>query len=212
MPSLVYQVVVACASGLLLGAGPAARAQAPGRAAPPAGPASYRYVPTAALRQQTVRAVARQLQASDPTQAQAVRRHFGPGQADYDQLYTALLRASGLTDNDAASALALYLEAGYRIVNDVVDDGVVTPAMERGLRRQAAGLLAHQPGLRTPGAVARLGEQLKLQSVLLTLDWQAARASRQLPAFRATVARQLQRAYGFDMRVLRITTQGLAEQ
>ncbi|MGI4834408.1 MAG: hypothetical protein ACRYFK_13210 [Janthinobacterium lividum] len=218
MPCYLPGPLATCLAGLgLLLAAPAAAQQlrlAPlrtGQLPPaPAGPArSFRYVPTAALRRQAVQAVATRLQARSPAEAQLVRATFGPGQADYAPLYAALLRNSGLADNDAAGALALYLEAGYRVVHNITDDDVVTASQEQALRAQAARLLAPTARRRPPAAVAHLGEELKLQSVLLVLAWQTAQKSAATLDFRSTIAQQFRAEYGLDLREVRLTNQGL---
>ena len=169
------------------------------------------YTPSATLRQQLVQDMGRKLQASNPAAGQAFANALGPGKADYDQLFGEMVKASGLPANNAATALAAYLEVGYAIVNDVQDDKSITPAMDQGLQRQAASLLSGNRSLTSSAAVARLGEEMKLQTVLLYLGWQSVRKSGQTAQFRSNIAQQF-RQKGLDMSLLRLTTQGLVKK
>jgi hypothetical protein len=166
------------------------------------------YSGTPALRQQIVRSAAAKLQATNPTQATALTAAFGPGKADYGQLYAAAIKGSGLRDNDAASAFAAYLEMGYAIANNLPDTRTISATMERGLRTQAAGLIGER--LRSQAAVAQFGEEMKLQAVLLLLGWQSSQKAGPASAARygRSVAERFRQS-GLDMSLLRIDEQGL---
>jgi hypothetical protein len=172
---------------------------------------SLAYTPSVALRQQTVQDMSRQMQASNPSAAQALTNAFGPGKSDYGQLFTELVKESGLPANNAATAFAAYLEIGYIVVNNVLDQRSITPAMDRALQRQTAGLLAQNKTLTSPATIAKFGETTKLQAILLFLGWQNAQKNGQTSQFRSTVAEQF-RKQGLDLSLVKLTTQGLVKK
>ncbi len=169
------------------------------------------YIPSATLRQQTVQELGRKLQASNPAAGQSFTNAFGPGKADYSQLFTEMVKQSGLPANNAATAFAAYLEIGYAIVNDVRNESSITPAMDRALQRQAAGILSKNKGLTSPTAVARFGEATKLQAIVLYLGWQSARQHGQASQFRQNIAQQF-RKQGLDLSLVKLTTEGLVKK
>ncbi len=172
---------------------------------------SLAYTPSAALRQQTVQDMSRQMKARNPAAGQALINAFGPGKSDYGQIFTELVKESGLPADNAATAFAAYLEIGYIVVNNVLDQRSITPAMDRGLQQQATGLLAQNKTLTSPAAVAKFGEATKLQAILLYLGWQNAQKSGQASQFRATIAEQF-RKQGLDLSLVKLTTQGLVKK
>lgn len=169
------------------------------------------YVPTAALRQQTVQEMGSKLQAKNPAAGKAFTAAFASGKADYSQVFREMVKPSGLPPDNAATAFAAYLEMGYAIVNKVQEEKLITPAMDRALQQQAAGILSQNQNLTSSVAVARLGEELKLQAVLLALGWQGARQGGQTEQFRTGIAQQF-RSQGLDMSAVRLTTQGLVKK
>jgi hypothetical protein len=169
------------------------------------------YAPSAVLRQQTVQAMSSQLQVSNPSAAQAFNKAFGPDKADYDQLFTEMVKASGLLANNAATAFAAYLEIGYIIVDNVQDQRSITPVVDQGLQQQATALLAQNKTLTPPTAMAKFGEATKLQTILMYLDWQNAQKSGQTSQFRSTIAEQF-RKQGFDLSLVKLTTQGIVKK
>ena len=170
------------------------------------------YQPTAALEQQTVQRLANKLQASRPAGAQAVQAAFGPGKASYGQLYRDATKTTPYAPNDAAAAMAAYLELGYQVVNNITSATAITPTQERGLRTQAAGILGQNAALGSAAAVARLGEELKLQTVVLLLGWQQSQKNGQAVTFRQQIAAQFRQQYGLDMSQLRVTNAGFAKK
>jgi len=175
-------------------------------------PARLTYTSTPSLRQQTVQNLAQRLQASNPMQAKALTTAFGPGKADYGQLYAAGLKGSGFQDNDAASALAAYLEMAYVVANNIQDTKAITPAVDRGLRTQAAGLLRKNTTLTDASAVAKLGEELKLQTVILLSGWQQSLKTGQTASFSSNIARQFSNQYRFDLTQVKLTEQGFTKK
>ncbi len=169
------------------------------------------YVPTAALRQQTVRDLGRQLQARNAAAGQAFNNAFGPGKADYGQLFQEMVKQSGLPANNAATAFAAYVEIGYMIVNNVQSESAITPGMDRALQRQMTTLLSQNSKFAAPTAVAQFGEATKLQAIMLYVGWQDARKSGQADQFRSNIAQQF-RKQGLDLSAVKLTEQGLARK
>jgi hypothetical protein len=142
--------------------------------------------------------------------AQAMASAFGPGKADYNQVYEGIIKGSGLRNNDFAAALASCILLSWMVANDVQDGNATTVPMAQGVRAQVAPLLAPKP---TPaGAAAQLGEELKLQTAILQAGWQAARKGGQLPAFRQRVGSSFQSQYHFDLTQMKLTDKGLAKR
>ncbi|RAK70569.1 DUF6683 family protein [Hymenobacter edaphi] len=176
-----------------------------------AGSARLSYTATPALRRQTVDNLARRMAANNAGQAQAMRTMFGPGgKADYSQLYRAGLKGSGFQDNDAASALASFMEVAYVVVNNIRDTKAITPAVDRGLRQQMAGLLARNAVAKSPAQLASLGEDLKLQTVILMAGWQESVQNGKADAFRGTIGQSFRSQFGLDLTQVRLTEHGFA--
>ena len=169
------------------------------------------YTPSAALRQQTLQTLNQQMQATDPAGAKVVAASFAPGKPDYDQLFANLVKDSGLPVNNTATAMTAYFEMGYAIVNDIQTPQITTPAQDRALYRELSGILSQNTTLKSPAAVAKLGEQLKLKTVVLAMGWQGARKDGKLSEFRNGVAEQFKKS-GLDMSQMRITEQGLVKK
>lgn len=170
------------------------------------------YTPTPALRQQTVQTYADRLRPSDPSTAQVTLDTFGPGKVDYAQVYRSMLAGTGLRENDAVDALALYMLLGYAIVHNVQDAKTITPAMARGVRAQVASTAGSSRAFAAPGAAAKLGEEIKLQAVVLQYGWEGAIKAGTLPAYRQRIAGMFSREYNLDMSQLKLTNQGLARK
>lgn len=182
-----------------------------GRANATARRVNLAYSPTAALQQQTVRDLSQQLQARSPAAVRAFNNTFGPGKADYGQLFQEMVKQSGLPANNAATAFAAYVEVGYMIVNDVQSESTITPAMDRALQRQMTILLNQNNKLTSPSAIAKFGETTKLQAILLYVGWQDARKSGQASRFRSNIAQQF-RQQGLDLSLVKLTAQGLSRK
>lgn len=168
------------------------------------------YTPSAALQQQTVQNLVTKMQSKNAQAARAVNNALGSGKASYNQLFSQLVRESGLPANNAATALAAYLEIGYMIVNNVQNG--ITPAMDRALQQQAAGILSKNPSLNSPATVAKMGEELKLQAIVLYLGWQSTlKTPTQLPQFQSGIAQQF-KAMGLDMSKVKLTEKGFEKR
>ncbi|WP_342644674.1 hypothetical protein [Mucilaginibacter sp. CSA2-8R] len=168
------------------------------------------YIPSAALQQQTVQNLVTKMQSKNAQAAQAVSNALGSGKASYGQLFSQMVRESGLPANNAATALAAYLEIGYMVVNNVQSG--ITPAMDRALQQQSAGILSQNRSLTTPATIAKLGEELKLQAVVLYLGWQSTLKNPvQLPQFRSGIAQQFA-AMGLDMSKVKLTENGFRKK
>ncbi len=174
--------------------------------------ASFAYVPTPALKQKTVQNYVAHLQPKSPAAAQAVATTFGPGKYDYGTIYRGLIDGYDLRENDAASALAAYMVLGYMVVNNVQTDKQVTPAMVRGVRTQLLPLLSKNARLSAPGVPAQLGEEMKLQCVVVQGGWQSAGKAGTLPAYQQNIAAMFKNQYGLDMTQVKLTDQGFAKR
>jgi hypothetical protein len=208
--SVLSQTTALLNSNAVMAASRNAEAARGGSAASAKRRVNLAYTPTPALRQQTVQNLARQLQARNATAGQAITNAFGPGKTDYNQLFSQMVQPSGLPPNNAATAFAAYLEIAYVAVNGV-SEASVTPAMDRALQRQAASLLSSNASLTSPAAVARLGEELKLQAVVLYLGWQTAKKNGQETKFKANIANTF-KSKGLNLNALRLTDNGLVKK
>ncbi|MBO2009343.1 hypothetical protein [Hymenobacter negativus] len=166
----------------------------------------FAYTPTAVLRQQTVQQLAARLKPNNPAAANSL----ATGKVDYSTIYRSIVQGTSLPENDAAAALASYLITGYLIMNGVHDDNAITPSMAQGVRTQIAGMLASNSQLASPTAVAKLGEEMKLQTVLLTATWQQSIKNNNEAAFRTSTGQLFSKQYGFDMTKVRPTAKGFA--
>ena len=168
------------------------------------------YVPSATLQQQTVQNLVTKMKAKNPQAAQSVSNALGNGQAGYSKLFTQMVQESGLPANNAATALAAYLEIGYMVVNNIQSG--ITPAMDRALQKQSAGILSQNRNLTSPTAIAKLGEEMKLQSVVLYLGWQnMLKNPVQLPQFRSGIAQQF-KTMGLDLSKVKLTESGFGKR
>jgi hypothetical protein len=176
----------------------------------PAASASTAYMPTPALRQQTVQGYVDRLKTSNPTSAQAVATVFGPGKYDYNQTYREILKGTGLRENDAADALACYMIMGWAIVHNVQDGRAITVPMAQGVRAQVAPLLASNPQMRT--RAAQVGEELKLQTVLVQGGWQSASREGKLAAYQQGINNLFKTQYSIDMSQFKLANQGFTKR
>ncbi|MBO2012294.1 hypothetical protein [Hymenobacter negativus] len=169
---------------------------------------SLAYVPSAALKQKTVQGYVDRLKTKNPAASQAVASTFGPGKYDYGKVYKGLIEGYNLRENDAVDAMTAYIVLGWMIVNNVQDDKAVTAAMVQGARAQVAPLLASNAKLAAPGVAAQVGEEMKLQSVIVQGGWQSAVKAGTLPAYRQGTASLFKTQYGLDLSQLKLTPQG----
>jgi stage V sporulation protein SpoVS len=185
------------------------RTASPGTAATrTAATANTAYTPTPALRQQTVQNYVDRLKASNPAGAQAVASAFGPGKYDYSQTYREILKGTGLRENDATDALAAYMLLGWAVVHNVQDGKAITVPMAQGVRAQIAPLLADNAQAR--GRAAQLGEEMKLQTVIVQGGWQSAIREGKLAAYQQGINTMFKRQYGMDLSQFKLTNKGFA--
>ena len=175
--------------------------------------ASFAYAaPSAAVKQQTVLNFTERLKTTRPAAAQAMAATYAPGKTDYGQQYQALLKDSGLRDNDAADALAAFMILGYQVVNNLQDPKLISVPMARGLRAQAAAVLAKSPKLSSAATRAAVGEEFKLQTVVFALGWGEAIKGNTLPAYQQTVATLFKNQYRMDLSQMKLTAQGFGKK
>jgi hypothetical protein len=168
------------------------------------------YTPTPALRQQTVQGFVSRLKISDLSTSQSIAANFGPGKYDYSKIYRDLTKDVGLRENDATDVLASYMILGWMIVNNVTDDKAITTPMTQGLRAQIAPLLADNPQARTHAA--QVGEEMKLQTVVVHSGWQSAIKQGKLTAYQQGINNMFKTQYGMDMTQFKLTSQGFAKK
>ncbi len=171
----------------------------------PAG-ANFTYVPTPALKRQAQADYLNRLKGKNPTAAQVVATALS--KVDYGQVYQSLTQDSGLRQNDAADALSSLVILGWMIVNDVQDGQAITVPMARGVRAQFGPRLATNARLTAPGIPAQLGEEMKLQFVIIHSGWQSAMKEGTLPPYRQGIANLFTKQYDLNLTELKLTDQG----
>jgi hypothetical protein len=92
-----------------------------------------------------------------------------------------------------------------------VPEASVTPAMDWALQRQTTSLLRSNKSLTSSAAVVRLGEEMKLQAVVLYLGWQTAKKNGQEAQFKSNIA-SASKSKGLDLSTLRLTSIGLVKK
>lgn len=182
------------------------------RPAAKAAAVSSAYVPTPALRQQTVANYAAFLEKSNPAAAQGLLAGFGPGKTDYGTVYGKLTEGWGLRPNDAADAVAVFLVLGHRIAIAGQDYQAISKPMVGQARSQVRAMLAGNPKKVAGGGAARMGEAAKLQAVFLEAGWLSATQQHTTPAYRQTVAALFQNQYGLNLSQFTLTDRGFAKK
>ena len=150
------------------------------------------------------------LKTSNPAASQAIATNFGPGKYDYGQIYRNLTKDGGLRENDAADVLASYMILGWMIVNNVQNDKAVSVPMAQGVRAQVAPLLATSAQGRSHAA--QVGEELKLQTVVVHGGWQSAMREGKLAAYQQGIGQLFKNQYGMDLSQFTLTNQGFAKR
>ncbi|MVN91718.1 DUF6683 family protein [Mucilaginibacter aquatilis] len=172
---------------------------------------NFNYTPNKALQQKVVQQLGDNLKARNAAAGQAFFNALGPGKADYNQLFAQMVQQSGLPANNAATALAAYLEVGYVVVNNVQNTTSITAEVDKALQRQTTALLSQNKRLTTPTAISRLGEELKLQAVVLYLGWQSALQGGQSAQFSSGIDQQF-KSMGLDLTKVKLTSKGLVKK
>ncbi|MGG6268729.1 hypothetical protein ACQ4M3_20900 [Leptolyngbya sp. AN03gr2] len=173
---------------------------------------SFAYSPTPALKQKVVQGYVDRLNKTNPAASQAVSEAFQTGKYNYGQIYWNLIKDSGLRENDAADALSAYMILGYMVVNNVQDGNRVTVPMARGVRSQLAPLLSANSRLTAPGVPAQLGEEMKLQTVIIHASWQSAAKENTLSNYQQGIAAMFKDQYGLDLSQMKLTDRGFAKK
>lgn len=167
------------------------------------------YSPTRALKSAVVQGYIDRLKPKNPAMAQTVITAFRSGKYDYGLIYTGLVKDNGLRANDAADVLTAYLVLGYMISNNVLDDKDVPPSMIRAVRSQLGPALAQNARLTAPDVAAQLGEDLKLQFVMVQAGLRTAIGQRTLTAYQQGIAALFKTQCELDWSQFRLTEQGL---
>lgn len=180
----------------------ATRVQASPALAP--GGAGTAYPPTPALARQTQTAFLDRLGRADPAAARALSAQLE--RHDYQAVWRELAKGTGMRDGDAADAQAAHMVLCWMIATNAMTDP--DPAVFAAVRGQLAPRLAAEPRLAAPGAMAALGEEMKLLSVITHAGWQSARMEGRLAAYADGVAAEFRRTSGQDLRALVLTPSG----
>ena len=173
---------------------------------------SFAYVPTAALRQQTVNNYVAQIKALDPAAGATLAENLKPGKTDYTALYREINKGSGLKENDAADVMAAYLILNWMVTNNVQDGKAITVPMARGVRAQTASTLAKNPKFGTPATAAALGEDLKLHAAMLQVGWFRSVKDGTDADYRQKTAANFQQQYKFDISQKQLTAEGFVNK
>lgn len=174
--------------------------------------ASLPYSLTAALKKATVQGYIDRLKAKNPLASRMITDNFGSGKYDYADIYSGLVKGNGLKDNDAVAVMTAYLVLGYMIVNNIQDGATVTPKMVQAVKAQFGPGLAQNAQLKAPGKAAQLGEEMKLQTVVVQGGWQAALKEKTLPAYQQGIGTMFKTQWGLDFKALRLTTTGFTKR
>jgi len=209
-PTLDPTAAIGYAAGEILKADMAKKAGVNSRSgtARSAASVNFAYTSTPDMRQQTVAGLVKRLQPTNAAAAKEIINIFGPGKTDYGQQYQAMIKSTGLRDNDAVDALTNYLITGYQIVNNLTGDYDISKAQNLGARAQVATLLASKASMKTRAARAQVGEEYKLQSVLLGAGWVGAVKANTQATYRQNVAVMFKNQYHMNMAQLKLTAQG----
>ena len=95
---------------------------------------------------------------------------------------------------------------GYAVVHNMQDGKAITVPMARGVRAQVAPLLA--ANAQAPGRIAQLGEEMKLQAVIVQGGWQAAIKEGKLTAYQQGVGNMFKTQYGLNLNQLKLSIRG----
>ncbi|MCU0549169.1 MAG: hypothetical protein MUC48_07460 [Leptolyngbya sp. Prado105] len=169
---------------------------------------SLAYVPTPAFRQQIVQGFVQRLSTKNSAASEVIATTFGSGKNDYAQVYHTITKDSGLRQNDAIDVMSAYMIMGYMIVNNVQDGRAITVPMAQGVRSQIAPMLTANPQLKNSKIAAQIGEELKLQSVILHAGWRSSVQENNLSNYRQGIAALFKNQYGIDMSRMKLTNQG----
>lgn len=173
-------------------------------------PVTFSYVPTATQQARAVQAYARSLDRTNPAAAQGIRAGFGPGKTDYNTVYRNIVDGAELVDTDAADATTAFFALALLLVTDPATKPVIAAGAARRLRAQLTKPLSG--AVAAPTAVAQLGEEMKLRTVLLYANWLGAQQKQALPAFRQSLVAVFQQQYRLDLRQYRLTARGLTKK
>lgn len=188
------------------------RSSTQSRPSNPAKSISFAYSPTPALKQKVVQGYVDRLKKTNSAASQALSEAFETGKYNYGQIYWNIIKDSGLRENDATDALSAYMILGYMIVNNIQDGNRVTVPMARGVRSQLAPFLAANSRLTAPGVPAQLGEEMKLQTVIVHAGWQSAAKENTLPNYQQGIAAMFKNQYGLDLSQVKLTDRGFAKK
>jgi len=166
--------------------------------------APFPFRTSAALRQQVLNEFLTRASRSDPEAAKAVAAEFG--RSPYQQSFADAVRPTGLSPDDAADVMAVYLVSGWEIANG--KDASLTAV--RAVRRQVAGEMARNAALRDPTTRAKLAEELKIITVLFGSSVENAKREGNAARFSAGVAAHYRQTMNRDLRAMQLNSDGFS--
>ena len=167
--------------------------------------ARFPFQASPALRKQVISEFVDRVRSMGPQAAKAVEAELSS--AAFHQSFANTMRANGLSADDAADVMTVYLIVGWEIVRGTDAD----PAALRAVRRQVAGQMAGNAALRNPTTRARFAEELKIIAALLGGSVENAKREGNGAQFVARVAAHYQRSMNRDFRAMRLTAQGFSD-
>lgn len=186
------------------------RSRSTGRSAAGSSPetlsdARFPFQVSPSLRKQVISEFVDRVRSMGPQAAKAVETELNG--AAFHQSFANTMRANGLSADDAADVMTVYLIVGWEIVRGTDAD----PAALRAVRRQVAGQMAGNAALRDPTTRARFAEELKIIAALLGGSVENAKREGNGAQFVARVAAHYQRSMNRDFRAMRLTAQGFSD-
>jgi hypothetical protein len=136
---------------------------------------------------------------NNPAGAQALAAEFARN--NYDRSFRTVVAPFGLSGDDLGDALTAYLVLGWMIANG---SGDPSTADVRDVRSWSGRRLAGVRQMADPKARAIEGESLKVQFMIMRIDWLAAQKNGTLRAFSDSVERRMQSEFRIDMRAVRL--------
>lgn len=167
--------------------------------------ARFPFQASPVLRQQVLNEFLARIGRTNPQAKIAVAAEFR--RPAFRQSFDNAVRAVGLSPNDAADVMTVYLVTGWEIVHGADAN---LPAV-RAVRRQVATQMTHHAALRDPTTRAKFAEELKIIVTLLGGSVANAKREGNAARFAAGVAEHYRQTVNLDLRTLRLSAEGFAD-
>lgn len=142
------------------------------RAAPSARiPADLSFATSPALRRQVAGQVIARATREDPVFGRAMGTSIGT--QDYNARFADVVKGTGLNPANLVDVMTAQLAMQWMAANDTTTRP--GPAAYRGLARQVGANIGRVPGIADLARRARLGEEMKVSTVMIRNGWLAAR-------------------------------------